>query len=203
MCVFPLSCHLAVIICRVNTALQQLAVNQNWAFTAKQLHPVCWKRSRIGTHSLSIKCPCHLKVQRVAAGRPRPPSCLWDVTTAPPRRGAGGCRGSGRTGGGGGCRPTGTTGDSREPPEPTGAGWVPGRSRRGGAAPSCRRPPPRRRGGRQEVRPPSGPAGLRSDGCWDGERGLLHVEGAGMNLLTWIIYIKYKLIFLKSFLLPV
>lgn len=121
-------------------------------------------------HGLSIKCPCHLKAQHVAAGRPRHSSCLWDVMTGPPRRGAGGCRGFGRTGGGGGCRPIGTTGDRREPPEPIGAEWVRALSRRGGAGPSCRTPPPHRRVERQEVRPPSGPAGLRSGGCWDRQR---------------------------------
>lgn len=121
-------------------------------------------------HSLSIKCLCHLKVRHVAAGRPRHSSCLWDAMTGPPRMGVGGYQGSGWTGGGGDCHQIEVTGDSWGTPEPRGAGWVLERSRLGCAAPSCRTPPPRRRGGGQEVRPPSGPAGLRSDGCRDRER---------------------------------
>lgn len=151
----------AVIVCRVNTALQQRAVNQSRAFIAKQLQPEC----HYEPHRLSIRCPCHLKVQHAAAGRPRHSSCLWDVTTGPPRKGAGGCQGSGSTGGGGDRCPTEPTGGSRASPEPVGAVWVRAQSRRGGAAPSCRTPPPHRMGERQEVHPPSGPAGLRSDGC--------------------------------------
>lgn len=148
--------------CRLITVLQQTAVNQNRAVVAK--HHTCATHER---HSLSIKCPYRLRAQHVAAGRPRHSSCLWDVLIGPPRKGAGGCRGSDWTAGGDGCRPTEMSGDSREPPELTGAGWGPAPSRGGGAAPSCRTPPPRRTGGRQEVRPPSGRAGLRSDGCWD------------------------------------
>lgn len=157
--------------CRLITVLQQSAVNQNRAFFVAK-HHICATYER---HSLSIKCPYRLKVQHVAAGRPRHPSCLWDVMIGPPRKGAGGCLGSDWTAGGDGCRPTEMSGDSREPPELTGAGWGPALSRGGGAAPSCRTPPPRRTGGRQDVRPPSGRAGLRSAGCSDErERQLLH-----------------------------
>lgn len=143
------------------------------------LHRSCQSKSFIAKHvitckpcSLSIKCPCHLKTRRGAAGCPRPPSCPYVVTTAPPRTGAAGCRG---WAGGGGCccldcwEPLG---DSWEPLEPVGAGWgPPALRRRGGAAPSCCTSPPRRRGGRREVRPPSGPAGLKSAGCGDTQRG--------------------------------
>lgn len=71
------------------------------------LHRSCQSKSFIAKHvitckpcSLSIKCPCHLKTRRGAAGCPRPPSCPYVVTTAPPRTGAAGCRG---WAGGGGC----------------------------------------------------------------------------------------------------
>lgn len=124
---------------------------------------------KINKNSLSLKCPYHLKVPHVAAGRLRHSFCLWRVI-GPPRKGAGGFLGFGWTGGGGDCRPIGcweTTGDSREPPEPLGAEWVPVLSRQACVAPSCHKPPPHRREERQEVRPPSGPAGPRSGGCWE------------------------------------
>lgn len=142
------------------------------------------QRQQFEPHSLSIKCLCHLKVRHVAAGRPRHSSCPWVAMSGPPRTGVGGYQGFGRTGGGGDCRQIEMTGDSWGTPELRGAGWVLERSRRGCVAPSCRTPPPRRRGGRQEVRPPSGPAGLKGDGCRDRESG----EPSDLFLNTFSIF---------------
>lgn len=95
--------------------------------------------------------------------------------TGPPRKEAGGSPGFGWTGGGGYCHLTEMTGDSWEAPEPEGAGWVQALSRQEGAVPSCHTPPPHRMGERQEAHPPSSPAGLRSDGCWDREKWVVNL----------------------------
>lgn len=89
--------------------------------------------------------------------------------TAPPRKVAGGCRGSGRTAGGGDCRLLEMPDGCWETPGTTGAGSARAPRRWGGAVPSSRTPLPHRRGGVREVHPPSGPAGLRNDGCRDTE----------------------------------
>lgn len=137
------------VICRVNTAPVKI-INYFWVSPSV------------------IMCPYRLKVQRGAAGRPRHSSCLWHVATGPLRKAVEGCQGFGPIGAGSGCRLTGCSGktaDSPGPPEPGGAAWARELSRQGCAAPSCRTPPPHRREGKLEARPPSGPAGLRSDGC--------------------------------------
>lgn len=100
--------------------------------------------------------------------------CLRVVMAAPPRKEeAVGCLGFGRTGGGCNCHRTDgweTTPETLEPPGPWGAEWVLALSRAGAADPSCRTPPPRRWGERQEVHPPSGPAGQRNVD-WERHKG--------------------------------
>lgn len=125
---------------------------------------------------MSIKCPCHLTEEHGAAAPPRHSSCFWGVMTGPPRKEEGGCQDFGWTGEGGDCHQIGcwvAAGDSWEPPGPVIVEWVQVLSRQAGVAPNFHTQPPRRRGERQEVRPPSGPAGLRSDGCWRTERDII------------------------------
>lgn len=127
-----------------------------WASTAK--------------HSVFIERLCLLSVGGGLPGCPLQLTCPWTARTAPPRTAAAaGCRHSGWTAEAGGCRLPERPAGRREPPGPAAAGWGRERPRRGAAGPSCCRPPPRRRAGRPEVHPPSGPAGLRSDGCRDTE----------------------------------
>lgn len=131
--------------------LPQLAADQSWASFDKQ--------------SVFIACLCLLSVGGGVPGCPLQLSCPWNVMIAPPRTVAVGCRGSGWTAGAGDCCLLEMPDGCWETPGPTAAGLAQESTRWGGAVPSCCTLPPHRRAERQEVHPPSGPAGLRSAGC--------------------------------------
>lgn len=146
--------HPTRFFCRAQI-LHQLAADQSCASIKKKT-----------PRSAFIKGPCPLSVGGVP-GCPLHPSCPWNAMTAPPRKAGGRCRGSGWTAAGGGCCLLETPEGCWETPGTTGAGSARAPRRWGGAVPSCHIPPPHRRGARQEVHPPSGPAGPRSAGCRD------------------------------------